>query len=384
MQVFDNFERTDHTKASHSECLFPFLNRSASPLFATTRNEIEKWYSKYPLEHASELRSRIRSSDNHDSEGAIFELALHEILLQLGCTIEIHPEVPEGTRVPDFLVCSSEGDSFYMEATLATFKSDKKVASEARINQVFDAINRQVNSTDFFLDLEISDSPKTPPNAKKISKGINKWLANLDPDEVSRIYEETGFDGVPRWEVRHEGWFIIVRPIPKKKSSRGLPSESAIGMVGTGVRSVDHRTPLRKALESKSTAYGNLKYPYVIAVNVLEHVDDIDIMEALFGKESWSIHFNKETGELLHQPEMSRIPDGFWTKYAGPRNTRVSCVLIFLRFKIWDLKGEKVRLYHNPWAKMPYSSVLTKFPQAIPKETRMYEVGGIDLQTILG
>ena len=186
------------------------------------------------------------------------------------------------------------------------------------------------------------------------------------------------------WTTNHEGWFITVRPIPKKQSKRGIPAKSAIGMVGTGVQFMDHRTPLRKTLESKSSAYGSLAYPYVIAVNVLEHIDEIDIMEALFGKETWTVHFGEGPEESLPPPELSRIPDGLWTRYAGPRNTRVSCVLIFLRFKVWDLEGAEVRLYHNPWAKMPYSSPLTRLPQAIPEKDRMVHLAGSSLNEVIG
>jgi hypothetical protein len=384
MHVFDNFERTDLKKASYSEALFPYLNRSALPMFSATRQVIEAWFSRYPKSHASELRARLRSNDNIDCESAIFELMMHELLIKLDCEVVVHPEISGISRSPDFLVSSHGDETFYLEATLATLKPDKEVASEAMINQVFDAINRQVDSTKFFLDVEIQGSPHTQPNARKISIGINEWLAKLDPDEIGQAFEDEGLDGIPEWSTSHDGWFIRIRPIPKKRSKREQPAKSAIGVVGTGVRFVDHRTPLRKTLESKSSAYGVLEHPYIIAVNVLEHIDDIDIMEALFGKETWTVSFGEGVENSLPPPEMSRIPDGLWTRYGGPTNTRVSAVLIFIRLKVWDLFGAKVRLYHNPWAKKPYSSALTRLPQSVPDKYRMVPIGGSSLHEIIG
>ena len=154
-------------------------------------------------------------------------------------------------------------------------------------------------------------------------------------------------------------------------------------MVGTGVRSVDHRIPLRNALEAKATAYGDLPHPFVIAVNTLEYIDDIDIMEALFGKEIWTIHFDKVPGDTVKESTMSRVPDGLWTKKSGAANTRVSAVLLFQRFKVWDLENTQLRLYHNPWAKRPYEGALKSLPQAVAQDNKMVKLEGQTLGELL-
>ncbi len=236
----------------------------------------------------------------------------------------------------------------------------------------------------FYLDLEIKGAPKSQPPSRKLSNDINTWLAQLDPDEVGNQFDEGGFDSLPVFYFSHHGWQVRFRPIPKKKSKRGVRSKSPIGMIELEWNSVDHRTPLRNALEAKASSYGELTEPFMIAVNCLEHIDDIDIMEALFGKENWIVGIDPSNPDRAPRVDMQRVLDGFWTAKSGPEYTRISGVLLFLRYKVWDIENAEVRLYHNPWAKKPYRSVLRNLPQSILKDGRMENIDGISLFEILG
>jgi hypothetical protein len=56
-----------------------------------------------------------------DFPSAFFELFLHELLLRLGCNVEVHPDPGTGSsRRPDFLVTDPDGQQFFLEAVLAT------------------------------------------------------------------------------------------------------------------------------------------------------------------------------------------------------------------------------------------------------------------------
>ena len=78
-----------------------------------------------------------------------------ELLLCLGYSVECHPDVPNGLKHPDFLACSPRGDDFYLEAVLANEASDEKVAEKARMNVVYDTIDR-IESPNFFVGMRLS------------------------------------------------------------------------------------------------------------------------------------------------------------------------------------------------------------------------------------
>ena len=85
-------------------------------------------------------------------------------------------------------------------------------------------------------------------------------------------------------------------------------------------------------------------------------------MEALFGKEKYLIDLSRSKSS---EPEMTRELDGVWTSKPGPRYTRLSAALVVVGLSPWNLPRANIRLYHNPWANLPYNSELTLLPQAI-------------------
>ena len=173
---------------------------------------------------------------------------------------------------------------------------------------------------------------------------------------------------------------MIFRPIAKKPEARGRRSIRPIGMWRTNWQLFDHRTPLLIALEDKARRYGQLGLPYLIAINAMETIDEIDVMETLFGRERW--HIPVDAPEV--EPAMSREPNGLWTNDVGPKNTGVSGVLLFKRLTPWFICHFPPRLYHNPWPAHPYTGVLTQLPQAVPDRGRMQYVDGVSLRQLLG
>jgi len=384
MKLFDEIEREGYKAAQYAESNFSYLNRTTRIEFDRIRHELEEWFSHYPASGQAELRARFRSDINSQQHAAFFELFLHELLVKLGCRVTLHPSATDGAKTPDFLAESSSGERFYIEATLATGKSAAEAGALARMNTVYDVLNRSVDSPNFFLWLVLEGAPATQPPAKKLASFVNARLAELDPDEITRLYESEGIDAVPRWHFEHEGWRIEFRPIPKKPEARGKPGVRPIGMQSFEIRWVDHRTAIRDAIIKKSGRYGVLDLPYIIAVNALEPIDEIDIMEALFGKEQFTVAFSQNEPLEPVRSEMSRLPDGAWTSPYGPRYTRVSGVLLATRLSSWNVPRANLRLYHNPWAQRVYSSVLTRLPQAIPQDDCMKRIDGESPRAILG
>ncbi|MBW8010958.1 MAG: hypothetical protein FVQ83_06915 [Chloroflexi bacterium] len=270
----------------------------------------------------------------------------------------------------------TSGESFYVEATLATDMSVSKAGAQARVNQFYDAINRLVDSQNFNLMLDIEGTPNTPPRARAIASKINSWLAELDPDELVTLYDAKGMDALPHLDYSHGGWRISVRPSPKRFEARGKAKSRAIGLQHFGFRLVDHKPAIRKAVIKKAGRYQELDLPYIIAVNALEHIDKIDSEEALFGTEQFTIKFSVDTTASSDKVIPSRLPDGAWTSPSGYKNKRVSAVLLVSRLTPWSVPKAAMRLYHHPEANKPYSSVLTRLPQAELKENKIIQLEG--------
>jgi hypothetical protein len=127
---------------------------------------------------------------------------------------------------------------------------------------------------------------------------------------------------------------------------------------------------IRSAVQQKA-GYGELAFPYIVAVNVLsDFVDRTDEVEALFGDE-----------QLPGEP---RVPNGVWRGIAGPQNTRISGVAIFERLEQSNLPRVISCLYHNPWAARPYQGELDRLPHAAVSNNKLEFHDGDTLSAILG
>jgi hypothetical protein len=383
MKLFDETQRVGNEAAGYAEPNFVYLNRTARNEFVQIRNLLEGWFHRYPGSGQQDLRGRFRSQNNYQHQGAFFELFLHELLLRLNCNVILHPSLDETSKAPDFLVEPQINQKFYLEAKVTTGISDDNEAARARENEVYDVLDRLIKSPDYFLWLTVRGAPATPPPAKKLSSFISSQLDILNYDEIIRVYDLHEHDSLPCWHFEHDGWQIDIRPIPKKSKARGIIGSRPIGMRGTGFNWVDHRTPIRDSIISKSKKYGELNLPYVIAINAMEPIDEIDIMDALYGKEKYSITISDDN-TIISEPKITRVPDGVWIDPKGPRYTRISAVLMVTELTTWNIPRSVLCLYHNPWAKKKYQSVLTCLHQAVPKDGEIQWLDGENASILFG
>lgn len=360
----DTIDRSDDGPSGYAEPCFRYLNRSGRLDVGRIRQTLEDWLSRYPVPHQPDLRSRFRDDDDSNHRGAFFELFLHEILSRLGCRIEVHPSLGGGvTTRPDFLVECPDGERFYLEAALATGESAEEAGQRRMMNVVYDTLNR-MESPNFFIGMELSGAPASPPPGRRMREFLEGRLSALDPDEVVRMIEGGGYRAAPHWLFEESGWRIVFFPFPKSPGMRGRPGVRPLGMWFHGVHLITTWEAIRDAILNKAGRYGELDLPYVIAVDVLaEHIDLIQVMEALFGHEQITVRWS-DAGRS--EPELGRAPNGAWTSPRGPRNTRVSAVLIGERVVPSSTATAPLCLYHNPWAASTYRCALTRFPQAVP------------------
>ena len=365
MKLFDEAERYYQGPAGYGEPEFIYLNRSAIPKVIRIREVLEAWFSRYPGEGKENLCERFRSTGNLHHRSALFELFLHELLLRLGCYVIIHPSMDNSIRnYPYFLVESPDGTSFYMDAVLAIDESVEKITVRTKMNEVYDVLNRQLNSPNFFIGMEIRSTPQTTPPARNMTTFLTQRLAPLDTVHIASLFEAGGFNALPHWHYEQEGWRIVFYPIPKSLRYSGKDGVRPLGFLSQKLRWMDPIVPIRDAIVRKAGRYGDFDLPYVIAVNILgNHLDRIDIMEALFGKEQlWITRIHSRSIKTE-----TREPDGVWISKAGPRYRRVSAVLITDTLRSYNVSNASLWLCHNPWATEPYTSVLTRLPQAFLK-----------------
>lgn len=381
MPLFDDStERNDQGPILYAEPKFVYLNRSGRSGAQRIRELLEAWFSHYPEEHKPEFRARFRSPDNTDYVSAFFELCVHELLLLLDDRVEIHPALLANARRPDFFVRPILGSEYYLEAVTVMGESRREAAEKARMNAVYDALNR-MDSADFFVGMKIQGAPETPPSARRMRRFLGEQLAVLNPDALARHFEAGGFEALPHWRFEHEGWQIDFFPMPKPPELRGRPGIRPIGLQFEGFRFLDRGAGIRDAIVDKAGNYGDLRLPYVVAVNAQpDHVDEADIMAALFGAEQ--IVFQVDPDGTGHD-RFVRAPDGAWTSLNGPRYTRVSAVLVATQVSPSSLAWGSMCLYHNPWAVRSYEGRLNRLNTLITaQDGRVSRCNGLSLADV--
>jgi hypothetical protein len=352
MNLFhEDVQRDDIGPASYSEPSFIYLNRSARPAVVLIRQELETWFSRYPDAAKGNILRRFQSDDKIEHHSAFFELYIHELLIRLGHKVEIpHPEPGASPRrAPDFLATSQDGNRFYVEATLATNQSQQDVSGEKRLNQVYDALNG-LDSPNFFISVKVHGAPAVPVPGRRLRHEVRQFLNSLDPDSCSEIIRHSGMRDVPFHKFDFQGWRINISPIPKSHKSRGRAGIRPLGILGPAeAQFVDDRTALKDSVTAKASHYGDLGIGLVVAVNAInQHLEMIDIMEALFGQESFTFSTNNGGAEEL---QMQRLLNGAWNGLKGPKNTRVSAVLVMSSLIPWTVAVSNPEVFHHPRAK---------------------------------
>lgn len=383
MRLFDDIARTNSGPKGYAQSEFDYYNTSGRAEYAHIRKLLECWFSRYPVKDANDLRSRFRSDVDDAHRGAFFELLTHELLLRLGCDVVVHPEVSnESPKRPDFRADRGQ-EAFLVEARVAMHLSEAEAKAAARQNQVYDVLDRTLDSPNFFIGLRLGGTPKTAPSAKLMRMFLESRLRGLDPDIVAA---ELGRGEKRTWPYEHDGWQIDFFPIPKGPENRGRPGVRSLGLFAPNplVQRLDPVTPIRRAIEKKAGRYGNLDLPYVIALNTLgEFSSRAHVLEALYGGEVL-VHSRYHDGTT--QMRLERNPDGAFVAANGKRNTRVSAVLLFDGARPSNLTSASVELYPNYFTEIPYEGVLQQLPRVELDEGRdtFVPIPGQSLGEVLG
>lgn len=116
MGVFEPGPRIDERPPIPRESIYAYLNRSARADAQRDRARIEEWFERYPVAEGRELALRLRSRLDDQHRAALFELRLHELLVQAGHHLAIEPKLAHSWKSPDFLI----DGQVYLEAVMAS------------------------------------------------------------------------------------------------------------------------------------------------------------------------------------------------------------------------------------------------------------------------
>jgi hypothetical protein len=382
MTLFREPPTTDQAPARHGEPRFAYLQRTGRPLFARVRRQMDAWLAEVPRHHRAELVTRLRNLDDHHFEAAFFELYLHALFRRLGYRLQLHPRAGGRGRRPDFLATSAS-QAFLVEATTVDETSTTERGERARLKAVFDAINA-VECPDYFLHVEHSGHLATPVSGRQLRHAITSFIGQLDYESLSIAVQKQGMDGMPSMNFQHGEFNLEISVIPVSRSHRGDTDHRPLGVSGRAeAQWIDDRTPLRNKIRSKAAHYGSLRRPLLLAVNGAgRDLELMDVMEALFGKETWLIGFGPNGEET--KPEMSRRPDGAWLGPRGPQNRTVSAVLVVSSLLPWTVAVHEPIVYHNPWARYPIADLSNRLTQFRASGDQMVEQTGDPVHEILG
>jgi hypothetical protein len=268
---------------------------------------------------------------------------------------------------------------FYLEAVLASEFDVNEVAARKRKSVVLEALEG-LDSPNFFIGVNPEGAPGTPPSAKALKRDLGNWLSTLSPDEVMEQFEQSGGSALPKFKWVHEGWKVTFEAIPKSPQARGK-GQRVIGVEFGGARWVSSWVPVRDAIRSKGTRYGELDKAMVIAVNAdCISFDRIDETQALFGAETFVFSRN-EPGS---SPIMRREPNGAWYGQSGPVFTRVSAAWLVHSVNLWNVATRKTTLYFNPWATKALPAGLTALRHARVENEKLRWSDGQTFAEILG
>lgn len=383
MMLFGDISRNYKGTRGHTEPLYEYLNRSARPSMERIRVLLEDWFSNYPSDAKNELRTRFCISDDIQHRSAFFEIYLHALFSKLGFHIEIHPEIPGQPTHPEFLLLKGGKPVFYLEATLASGPIDER-AADKRENVVYETIDK-MNSPDFFIGVEVHGSPNTPPPGRRWRGFLEDWLSKLDPDAIGDNLKSDGLEDLPSITLNHDGWNVTFKAIPKSPKARGKQGIRPIGMRFFGFQERKEDEWIRNAIKEKAAKYGNIEFPYIIAINVLSIFsnDDHIVMDALFGDEGITF-YPLPGGGSDHKP--TRALNGAFRGPQGPQNTRVSGIIVCNDLLWGNITKINPTLWHNPWATLLFNQDLWPLFQYVPNsdKTRIKPKKGVKAADLFG
>lgn len=347
MTIFSRQHRSDTGGYRQREPKFEYLDRSARPEAAAIRRRITRWVRDYPAAQRDEWVARFTSGDDVAYSSAFFELYLFTYFTRAGFKVDVTPDSQGGTiRAPDFRV-TRQDIGFYLEATTAHDES----ATERRVTTWKATVRARIDmivNDFFFVSLEWPRDPTAQPAPARAAQHVEQWLATLDHASLLPRYQTVKRFTFPTLTLNVGGGVLNVLAVPK---NRPRQTQGLLGSETFGLRQVNVLATVRGALRKKSSRYGALTLPYIVAINVhANSAEDDEFTDALFG-----------TPEVVVRADGTHRwrygSDGGFGHQSNPRAQGVSAVLCVRDITPWTIGQEhehrRMYVFHHPHARRP-------------------------------
>jgi hypothetical protein len=191
---------------------------------------------------------------------------------------------------------------------------------------------------------------------------VEQWLQTLNYADLRRRYGNEGQFRFPTLPLDVGGGRLRILAVPKNNPR---PTQGLLGAEGVGLQSVDVSPAIHQALKRKSSRYGALDLPYIVAINLHSTSGEEDeILDALVG--------TRESG---------------FGDSDRPRARGVSAVLCVRDISPWTIGQENGRrqmyVIHNPQANIPLPIGVTKLAERWLDHQTLKHTKGRDVRRVL-
>ena len=347
--LFDVRSRSSLRWKRYAEDDYAYINQSGRPEHKRSRRILEQWFRHFPAEGRKDLRGRFRKGGKA-TEGAFFELLIHEFFRKLGCEMEAHPDVPCTSNHLDFLARHS-GKGFYLES-VARSQSESQFAHDVHTKDALDKLNN-IPSPDFGVVVRVEGTLNADIPTHQVREPFLERLKQLEPSS----YREG--DTVPGLvQVEKGGWLLCGRLVRKSMPENFYPEDDEFILARSGTSGWDSTSSeMLKVLQRKARRYGKPELPIVIALNWCDgHLDEAAVVDALYAGHvdndrkapAIRVRYRTDTGEPVDlRPAEPKKGSGLFRRASGdPKYNRVAAVLVFHQASLY-LNPLPYRLYLN-------------------------------------
>lgn len=306
------------------ENLFSYWENCIADDVLKAKQYMEVWFANYPKEH----RKRLKDDFINKFADAWYELFIHQLFFLQGYQLQVHPEVPNSSKRPDFLA-TKKGYSCYIEAKVITGLSEREQGLEIIRETVIDRL-QQLNLPNHLLSLDkIEFKGEGVPSLRNISKWIEKKIGEI---KVPEIKSESDYGNRDILRFENEKILIVIRILSSNAKSivpEDFEDHRPIGLIHYEPEIiVGGDKAIQDAFKFKAMRYGELDKPYLMCFNL----------------NNWKLDLHHDVNQaLLNSVGTDK---GFWA-VSPPKYKRVSAVL-FTKAQPSDWINYKHRLILNP------------------------------------
>ena len=351
--LFAEKDRSRISPMKAGEGVFYFYDTCAWSSCESYRRLLNTWVGFYPETERHWLITRLTSDPPTKFYEGLAELVVHEAFRSRVHRVEHHPIVVGTSNRPDFLLLDQRDSPVaYVEVTTygAAHEAIGKGNQAAVIYNAVEAIRLPAG---YVFGYRLNGAGTRSPPMKPLLRAIGEWVQ----DAVHHVQV-----GSPETRQFFAGDWNIELTLHNVGSSKVY--ERAIGFASSKASWIDPCGDLRATLSRKSSRYGDLGVPYIIAVadctgrmswgeGLFEEVE-----KALFGRIVHRVDVEKLESEAL------RDTDGFFGCPDNPKRRHISAVLVLPQPDIWGMRNplHQPAFFHHPWARSPLPPELLPIP----------------------